>query len=65
MNSVLYKFEKKKEMLVFFDNSKPKMEFKATSFKNHGVINIFIFQLFVAIVDSFSRVITKHLLIST
>ena len=41
------------------------MEFKATSFKNHGVINIFIFQLFVATVDSFSRVITKHLLIST
>ena len=41
------------------------MEFKATSFKNRGVINIFIFQLFVATVDSFSRVITKHLLIST
>ena len=41
------------------------MEFKATSFKNHSVINIFIFQLFVATVDSFSRVITKHLIIST
>ena len=41
------------------------MAFKATSFKNHGVINIFIFQPFVATVDSFSRVITKHLLIST
>ena len=41
------------------------MEFKATSFKSHGVINIFIFQLFVATVNSCSRVITKHLLIST
>ena len=29
------------------------MELKATSFKNHGVINIFIFQLFVATVDQF------------
>lgn len=66
MNSVLYKFEKKKEILAFFRyNSKPKMAFKATSFKNHGVINIFIFQPFVATVDSFSRVITKLLLIST
>ena len=29
------------------------MEFKATSFKNHGVINIFIFQPFVATAGQF------------
>ena len=66
MNSVSYKFENKKKIMLDFSISFKIEEgvVKTIQYKKHGVFNILIFQLFVATVHNFSRVGEGQVLVS-